>query len=223
MGRREPSRTAIAALITSEPCHAWRIIAWPISIAWAMALMIGFALLMRYETTPGPVGQAPVSWPTDSALGRVEDAPNVVVAVHPRCPCTRASLAALTGLLERSASRASVRLLVFRPAASGVDWAGSPPPAVVPRPGVSVVDDPGGVEAARFGLATSGATIAFDAGGRKRFVGGLTAMRGRPELSGGGRALLAVLGVGGPGVGSAEVYGCPLGTNSGAKASGGRR
>jgi hypothetical protein len=86
-----------------------------------------------------------------------------------------------------------------------------------------VVDDPGGVEAARFGLSTSGATTAFDAEGQRRFTGGLNATRGGEDLSEGGLALLAILRGDAPVRPSADAFGCPLRSPEGIAATGGPR
>jgi hypothetical protein len=193
-----------------EPRPRGKYVLFLAVIAWMSAVGAGLYRMMIYETTPGPSAKAPVSWPAGSSIRRIPDVPNVLMAVHPRCPCTRGSLATLAGILGRSRAGSSIRLLVYRPAVSGGDWADSPSRALAAMPGVEMVDDPGGLEASRFGLATSGATVAFDAKGLKRFVGGLNATRGGREISDGGRALLAVLGGEGPRGAEAETFGCSL-------------
>ena len=177
------------------------------AVAWLALVAAGFAAIERYESTPGAADRSPAGWPAGSALVPAAGRPNAVMAVHPRCPCTRASLAILGEILARVPGGPSVRLLVYRPGGaggSGPEWS-----AVAPA-GASVVDDPGGLEASRFGLATSGAIAAFDAKGRRKFAGGLTAGRGREAISGGGEALLAVLAGREPIGGLAPVFGCGL-------------
>src|SRR4051794_20557476 len=77
-----------------------------IAVAWLAALGLGFYGVMAYETTPGPTGEAPPAWPSGSALPRVAGVPNVVMAVHPKCPCTGASLDTLASILGRSSAGA---------------------------------------------------------------------------------------------------------------------
>ena len=184
-------------------------------LVWICALATGFGLFAKYETTPGPSSVVPAAWPEGSSVVPVPGVPNVVMAVHPGCPCTRGSLAALSNILRRTPPGASVRLLARR--AAGLS-AGP-----VALPGVGVVDDPGGVEAARFGMLTSGATAAFDAEGRRRFAGGLNATRGGKDLSEGGLALLAVLRGVDPTSPSADTFGCPLRSPGDNPTSGRRR
>lgn len=178
-----------------------------LGMAWLVVLTAGFGVMHAYESTPGPAVSAPDDWPDDAGLPRVPGVPNVVMAVHPRCPCSRASLAALGDAIGRSRASASVRLLVFRPSDRGPGWGDG---GMIDVPGAVRVDDPGGAMARRFGLETSGATAAFDASGRKRFAGGLTAARGSEGVSSGAAAILATLRGDAPMRDAAEVFGCPM-------------
>ena len=163
-------------------------------VAWMALAAAGFLVLEAHERTPARGIARRRDWPEGTALGFVPGLPNVLMAVHPRCPCTRASLEGLADVVRRSPGAASVRLLVFRPEGAAEDWAGAPcSRAIAEVPGATRVDDPGGVEAARFGLMTSGAVAAFDAAGRSRFSGGLTGGRGLSGRSAGGEAVLEIL------------------------------
>jgi hypothetical protein len=181
------------------------------TVAWMATAAGGFRALENYETTPGATGRPPLDWPVGTALSFVPGRPNVVMAVHPRCPCSQASLALLAEIARRSPAPASLRLLVFRPEGAGRGWAGdSFLPADMRMDGVSLVEDSGGHEAARFGLATSGAVAAFDAAGHLRYSGGLTAGRGRESASEGAEAVSAVLACREPGRVAAAVFGCGI-------------
>lgn len=180
--------------------------------AWAGAVAAGFGVIEAYESTPGPTAPASSGWPGGSALAFVPGRPNVVMALHPRCPCSRASLDALAEIVRSTPGPVSVRLLIYRPERSSPAWASS---GSGPIDGAGRVDDPGGAEAGRFGLATSGLVAAFDAGGRPRFSGGLTAGRGRSGPSDGGEALRAVLRAEVPARLRWAVYGCGLGLEPG--------
>lgn len=179
--------------------------------AWLIAAGLGLAALHAYESSAGPSGSTPGDWPAGSSVRRAEGRPTVVVAVHPRCPCTRASLATLGGVVRRDGGRAAVRMLIYRPSGSSPGWGGDRARrAAESVPGAEPVDDPGGAEAARFGLETSGAAAAFDALGRLRFVGGLNPGRGVSGESAGAASLAAVLEGGRPSAPSCEAFGCPI-------------
>jgi hypothetical protein len=191
---------------------AVRWVAAPLVMAaWMAMAAAGFRALETYEGTPGSTGRAPPDWPEGSALDFVPRLPNVVMAVHPRCPCSRASLDLLAEIARSAPSNSSIRLLIFRPEGTDPGWAGETcPPELEPTGGAIRVDDPGGREAARFGLATSGAVAAFDADGRLRFSGGLTARRGRVVPSGGAEDVASVLAGREPWRGVAAVFGCAM-------------
>ncbi|HTN03085.1 MAG TPA: hypothetical protein VL132_14455, partial [Planctomycetaceae bacterium] len=72
----------------------------------------GWYLLERETSTPAVPREFAVRWPADSQLPRVPGRPMVVVFLHPRCPCSRATLEELSRLMTRIADRASV-LAVF--------------------------------------------------------------------------------------------------------------
>jgi hypothetical protein len=86
--------------------------------------------------------------------------------------------------------------------------------SIAPRaiPGVPSVDDEGGVEAKRFGVATSGHVLLFDRAGRLLFSGGITPARGHEGDSLGRDALIERLAgtrtISGPA--TSPVFGCPL-------------
>ena len=70
--------------------------------------------------------------------------------------------------------------------------------------------DVDGTEAGRFGAATSGQVLLYDAGGRLRFSGGLTSTRGHPGESPGHRRIAAVVGGGDTEEATTRVFGCAL-------------
>jgi hypothetical protein len=77
-------------------------------------------------------------------------------------------------------------------------------------PGAQVLDDPDGVEASRFGAATSGHALLYDRAGRLLFTGGITAARGRTGTNPWSDAVIALLS-GEPSPRThAPVFGCPI-------------
>jgi hypothetical protein len=197
MNRRERSEARVLGLFLA-------------GAAWISGAAAGFYCLMIYEMTPGPAGAAPVSWPTTSSLARISGVPNIVMAVHPKCPCTRSSLDVLEEIAVRSRGPMSARLLVYQSMKVCDGWDEPTLRALSERKGLEIAFDPGGCEAERFGLSTSGATAVFDGRGQRQFIGGLNLARGRAEISRGGLAVLAVLAQQEPKDRSASAFGCPL-------------
>jgi hypothetical protein len=183
----------------------------PLSIAaWALALVVGVAAGIQFQTAPGEPGRGAESWPDGTALARAGDRPTLLLFGHPLCPCTRASLAELEKLLSRVEGR--VRTTVVW------SWDGAERPAdevgLIERaralPGVATFDDVGAREARRFGVATSGEALLFDAEGRRVYRGGLTGSRGHEGDNAGRDAVLARLEGEETAARSAPVFGCPL-------------
>jgi hypothetical protein len=184
---------------------------WGISL-WVAALVVGFATLLRYETTPGAQGGPPVRWPADTAIERSEGLSALVMFAHPQCVCTRASFTELERLKDRFAGRLATYVVLLRPSDVGEEWdRGDLWDKAGGMRGVTVVRDLDGREAARFGAVTSGQTLVYDARGRLLFSGGLTAARGREGEAVGARRIASLLTTGTADRDVSPVFGCALG------------
>ena len=145
-------------------------------------------MLLRHDFTPGQSsGKVPERWPNGTALTKRPGLPMLVMAVHPNCPCSRASVEQL----ERIASQDEhpvqvVALFLDSPAReASATWK-----SVANNPDIQAVVDKHGGLAERFGALTSGEALLYDAEGQLRFHGGLTPSRGH---SGPGRGVEVVL------------------------------
>ncbi|MBI3839159.1 MAG: hypothetical protein HY288_14665 [Planctomycetia bacterium] len=171
----------------------------------------GFQLLWRYEATPGPVGQMRSQWPTATSIEPHQKLPTLVMFAHPRCPCTRASLAQLATLMAHNQGRVDARVVFFQPEDADEQWSQSDLYYTAQAiPGVSVMLDRDNVEARRFAAKTSGYTLLFDRDGRLLFSGGITAARGHIGDNAGSAALSTLLEERAPLVRGTLVFGCPL-------------
>lgn len=176
-----------------------------------MVVVAGMAALLRYEMTPGPAGGSPPHWPAGTTLLPARDRATLVMLLHPRCPCSTATLAELSGLLTRCHDLVEARLLFVMPSDGGPEWTASDLVQDARRlPGVQVHLDTGGREAARFGAATSGHVLVYDTTGHLAFSGGITASRGH-QGDNHGRAAIEALLTGEQGSSlSTPVFGCLL-------------
>jgi len=176
---------------------------------WTLALFGGFYALVAYEATPGAVMESPGTWPVHSAISRKPGHLTLIMAVHPRCPCTRASIEELRRILARNSTPVDVRFLFFKP--FGADWAPTDLwRQAVAIPGVQAIWDEEGIEAGRFGVRTSGHALLFNPDGKLLFSGGVTSGRGHSGPSKGNLSLSALLTPGETGEGEALVFGCDL-------------
>jgi hypothetical protein len=179
-------------------------------VVWLAVCVGGLVLLWRYKATPAASGAAPARWPAGSAIPRTPGESSLVMLVHPRCPCSRASLSELNQVMNR-APDVSATLLFVLP--DGVDeaWAhGESWERAHQIPRTRVLLDRGGAEARRFRVATSGHTLLYDAGGALLFSGGVTGARGHEGDNAGRQQLMAALAASSTGGATARVYGCAL-------------
>lgn len=144
--------------------------------AWLTLVALGLGALAYFAGTPGSAGHPPPRWPAleGAPLGPEVQGPRLLVFAHPRCACTRATLAEVERWLASGAASGVEVTLVFCAA-------GHPPPRVrsddlVARarglPGARVVLDLDGRLEAAFAVATSGHALLYDAAGALRFSGG---------------------------------------------------
>jgi len=181
------------------------------TLAWLAGVTWGLSIVWAYENRPGEEAHAPVHWPAASALTAATDRPTLVFLAHPQCPCTRASLEELNRVLARAPRAAKTYVLFLRPAGVDAGWVQTDLwRTAAALPGVTVLRDDGGVEARRFGVATSGQTLLYDRGGTLVFAGGITGSRGHAGDNAGETSLLTLLASGTADRQATSVFGCPL-------------
>ena len=187
--------------------------------AWLLVLAAGAVAMERYARTPGAVGVAEPGAPGDRA--------RVTMHLHPRCPCSGASIAEFAGVIERFRA-AGVRdeaprvvISMYRPGAEPDDWArGRLWEAATRIPGAIVVVDPDGVAAERDGALTSGHVVVRGPDGGVVYSGGITIGRGERGASGAADRLLAAMRTGEAEAGG-PVFGCPIVTVCGPEGAAG--
>jgi hypothetical protein len=181
--------------------------------AWLLCVAGGFARLHGFESAPGAEALPPRRWPQDAPLERAAGRPTLVLFVHPRCPCTAATMEELKKLLAHGGDRIRTHIVIYTDPALGDAWARTDTwRTACALPGVVVTADPRGALARAFGARTSGQALLYDVGGDLRFSGGITGARGQQGDNAGESALQDVLlGEGSTSaVRCSAVYGCSL-------------
>lgn len=179
-------------------------------LLWFAMLTLGLAMMAVYAASPGPSLDKGPAWPSEASFSPAEDRPTLVVALHPRCTCSVATLRELERLLRDAAVRPRVDVLLYRPA--GAELAPIFSDELRRLRGANVREDPEGRSAEVFGMLTSGDVALFMPAGRRVFRGGVTRLRGHEGESQGGRWLRAALRQEYAAGAWAPVFGCPLGT-----------
>jgi hypothetical protein len=191
--------------------HLKRVALAVCTVAWLAGVTWGLSVVWAYENRAGEGAHAPVRWPAQSALRVATDRPTLIFLAHPQCTCTRASLEELNRVLAHTPNAPKTYIVFLKP--SGVEdgweqtdlWR-----AAAALPGVTVIRDDEGVEARRFGVATSGQTLLYDRSGTLVFSGGITGSRGHAGDNAGETALVTLLRRGDADRHASSVFGCPL-------------
>jgi hypothetical protein len=182
-----------------------------VCLLWFTAAAAGMLRLWQYKATAGVAAEGPPAWPVTSRLRYSPQHPTLVMLVHPRCACTRASLAELSKLMTRLEGQLEAHVLFILPAGAEADFGDTDTWRAASKiRGVSAERDPGGVEAARFGAVTSGQTLLYGTNGRLLFSGGLTVARGHEGDSPGDERIVSLVTRGTAELATAPVFGCRL-------------
>lgn len=144
------------------------------NMLWILAIGFGMWKLLSFSATPGKVGRALANI-TETALPLDENRPTLIVFLHPKCSCSRATLSELEQLLPEI--KGTKIILVFshlKPEWKDSDlWRDAEN-----LRGVHLYPDASGVETKKFGVATSGHTVLFNQDKELIFTGGITSSRG---------------------------------------------
>lgn len=178
---------------------------------WFALALCGTWYMWKYASTPGKAAAAPTLWPTASKLPLSQNGDTLIMAVHPHCPCSRASLDELAQLLSRHDSNLKTYVLLVKPPDARGDWAHTDlANSARALPHATVILDEDGVEAKRLDAQTSGQTYLFNSHGKLLFQGGITAARGHSGDNDGIDALDAFLAGRESKSIITPVFGCPI-------------
>ena len=67
---------------------------------WGLVVGSGLFFLESYSFRPGDSGSPPVMWPTASRVRPHSGRSNLLIFLHPQCPCSRASVDELRTILR---------------------------------------------------------------------------------------------------------------------------
>jgi hypothetical protein len=180
--------------------------------AWLFLIITGFGYLLQYENTPGLLSaQVPKTWPAASRLAAPSGEPVLLMLLHPKCPCSRASVQELEKMMTNLQGRVRVYALFVRPEGfSSKDLKSALWRHAEKIPGVTAVADDARAEVRLFGASLSGETFLYGANGNLVFHGGLTAGRGHEGPNAGQKAVVDFLRDGKTPLTKTFAFGCSL-------------
>lgn len=193
-----------------------RIGPWGVALAilWLAAIIPALWAIETYKSTPGR--SAPTPRIADAAT---DGRPRLLLFLHPRCPCSAATLAEFVEILADNPRAADFEVIFVRPEETAEGWEQTALWQSASRlSGVQVRSDRGEL-ARQYDAKTSGQALLYAANGRLLFSGGITRSRGHVGQSDGRRAISAAL-CGLPAdPPTTPVFGCPLATPRASSAS----
>jgi hypothetical protein len=178
-------------------------------ISWCVAMLCGFKLALDYDMKASAQESSSPKWPGSSSMARSPDRWTLVMAMHPQCPCTRASINELERVLAKCGNKLEVQLLLYRPAGTSSAWAKTPlADQSSSIQSIHSVDDPNGVLSTLFGATTSGEILLYDPSGNLRFHGGITGSRGHEGDNDGEDSVVGLVNGQVSGFRKAAYFGC---------------
>lgn len=178
---------------------------------WVLVVSSGFALLLTYAARPGGVGPDAPAWPRNVSISPAADHYNLVLSIHPKCPCSNATAEELATILAHTRSAMQVHVLVYTPADALSAWSRTSLVEAIERlPNVALTLDPDGAQAARFGALTSGDAQLFSPAGTLLFHGGITPSRGHMGDNAGSDAIKELVLGRSSTTHATPVFGCSL-------------
>lgn len=166
----------------------------PLIVVWFIAVAASLCWMARYESTPSATGAAARVWPDNPQIQIDDNGPVLLMFVHPKCPCTRASVGELSQLMTRCQGRVRAYVMLVQPPGVDDEWSNTDLRTAVERiPGVQIVVDRDAALAKTFHAETSGETFLYDTDRQLRFHGGITISRGHRGENAGRSSIVRIL------------------------------
>ncbi len=146
---------------------------------WIGLLFVGHLVLFEYELTAGPLSDTTRIFPNHSAIPLTHGRQNIILFLHPACPCSEATVDEFHKLMREGEKVSVGKVVFFMPLEKESDWSFLPLVLSAKRiRNVSTYYDTDGSQASLFGATTSGHILIYDGRGVLQFSGGITGSRG---------------------------------------------
>ncbi|MGI8905335.1 MAG: RedB protein [Candidatus Sumerlaeaceae bacterium] len=182
-----------------------------IAVLWFGSLCVGSYAMLSYEFGAKEASAPAGNWPHDTAYFRNPHKPTLLTFLHPRCPCSKATLGELALLVAASGERLDTRVIFVEPEGIIEDWPNNNlRQAASEIPGVTITFDHLGAQAQKFHASVSGETFFYDPEGSLLFSGGITGSRGHSGANPGRTAITSLVHNENPEVRTSKSFGCQL-------------
>lgn len=179
-------------------------------LLWLVLIAGSYAWSIRYGFATGKQSGAPPTLPLSLDLASPLPRAQLLLALHPHCPCSRATVTELAKIISRTADSRDITVLMYKPAAQPDSWLEGSLLNECRRMNLRIRPDPEGRLAASLGGFTSGHVVLYDVSGRLRYQGGITGSRGHEGDNLGELAVIEALQVRASSLKSLPVFGCAI-------------
>src|SRR5258708_20396570 len=186
---------------------------WVGALAWMVGTGAGLWALAAHTFVPGISGSPEKHWPQKSRLTRGTDGYTLVLALHPECPCSWATVDELDTILACTGTKLNVKALFIafpelpEPVELSALWA-----RTQRIKQIEVIKDEGGREVRQFDAHTSGEARLYGPDGVLLFHGGITGSHGPQADNPAEAAVIAWVNQGrqSSALSNTPVFGCSL-------------
>ena len=177
---------ALRRLKTSRKLHICLV-----SFVWFGCIVVGYGILLSHDTESVPL-TAKSTFVFGKTIGFHDGITakqlqqfvpgagqvRIVMALHPKCPCTRRSLDELQSLLGIAPEKTHCTFLVGLPSSKSKTWMDTDTVATASGlPNVDIITDQDSARAKSLGLSRSGESLVINDAGQVVFQSGITAGR----------------------------------------------
>lgn len=180
--------------------HSPKVLMYSAIVAWSASLIAGYLWTINYgfATYKASNNFQQSGWPQGSSLILADNRPTLLLFLHPKCPCTRASIRELERILTGQGLTPQQRPKLIAVATLAPDapdeWRHTDTiTSALQLPNASIAWDVDGTESHRFGAVTSSTVMLYLPNGNRLFAGGITASRGHEGDNAGSDRVLDVL------------------------------
>lgn len=176
---------------------------------WVILIGGAFTALLGYHNVPGQRSDLGTVWPTNNSIKLDTQRANLMVFIHPQCPCSVASLNELARIQSICGIRLNTHVIFYSP--SGMGWEDtSKVRQALAIPNIHITNDVDGQLAQQFGALTSGHALLYSSNGRRIFSGGITPARGHEGENLGRSSIVQYVLEGETEYERTNVFGCPI-------------
>ncbi|QDU74045.1 hypothetical protein Pan97_10480 [Bremerella volcania] len=176
---------------------------------WVILIAGAFTTLLAYHNLPGERSDHALVWPANDSIKLDTQRPNLLVFIHPQCPCSVATLNELTRIQSACGTLLNTHIVFYSPI--GLQWEDtSKVRQALEIPHVKITNDIDGQLANMFGALTSGHSLLYSRDGRRVFSGGITPARGHEGENLGRNSIVQYVLNGEVSCEKTNVFGCPI-------------